>query len=103
MASWKADYFGTKTAVATALGAATLSQAISFDPGQPLNVSDATTLAHFAAAIAMAQGALGALNGAAPNAKVAIWGYRDLSVVAGGASGATGSKIKCEVDEFWPY
>ena len=34
------------------LSAATLAQCESYDSGQPLNTSDATTLAHFNAAVA---------------------------------------------------
>lgn len=98
-ASWKADYAGTKTAVATALGAATLAQAISFDPGQPLNASDTVTLQHFAAAIVMAQAGVAALTGPATKVKVVLTGYRD-SVVAGTIFTAA-SKIDVSVMEKW--
>lgn len=100
MASWKLDFFGTKTAVATEMSAATLAQCVSFDPGQPLNTSDTVLIAHFNAAIVMAQAALAALVGAAPNAKTVLQGYYDTDAAAPiPATGA--SRISVLVSEFW--
>jgi hypothetical protein len=71
------------------------------DPGTPVDETDTTLLAQFAAAISMAQTAIAALDGNAPYVKVLISGYRDLNTAAPSAFGAAGSKIRVEYDEYW--
>jgi len=102
MASWQMTFGpGTKAAVNTAIGAATIAQLTGLDPGVPLNASDATLGAHLAAAKTAAQGALAALTGSAPRATVTIQGYRD-SVAAGVApAGMVASKITITAEEVW--
>ncbi len=103
-ASWQLT-FGpapmTKSALATALSAATISQIQSLnDPGNPIDETDTTLQAHFAAAITCAQAQLTALTGPAPNAVALLRGYRDLNNVAPIAS-ARASRIEVRVDESW--
>jgi hypothetical protein len=102
MASWQISFGpGTKAAVNTAIGAATIAQLTGLDPGVPLNGSDATLSAHLAAAKTAAQGALAALTGSALKATVTIQGYRD-SVAAGVApAGMVASKITITAEEVW--
>ena len=100
MASWQLVISGSKSAVATQLGSASISQATSMD-SPPQVLSGITGLApHFAAAVASAQGQLTALTGLAPNARVAMTGYLDTDTAAPiPATGA--SRINVLVSEFW--
>ena len=86
-----------KANIATDLDSAALSEATFYDP--PPNLSDATTLAHFAAAVSAAQSQLAALTGPATKAKVTLQGYRDAN--AAGQMFEAGSKITVNVIEVW--
>lgn len=101
-ASWQITFGpALKATVTTDLGAATISDiTVLNDPGTPIDETDTTLLAHFAASIAMAQSAMAALTGPAPNAKVLITGYRDLNTVAP-LPATSASKIDVNVTEFW--
>jgi hypothetical protein len=100
VASWQYVVSGTKTAVATALDAASIADATDMDaPAQDL-VGNTTVETHFAAAIVSAQAQLAALTGNAPNARVVITGYLDLNVTAP-LPAAAASKISVLASEFW--
>ncbi len=100
MASWQYIISGTKTAVATALAAASIADATDMDAPVEDLVGNTAATAHFNAAISAAQSQLNALTGNAPNARVVATGYLDLNVTAPiPATGA--SKISVLVSEFW--
>jgi hypothetical protein len=99
MPGWQYTVQGTKTAVATALGSATLANAVSMD-SPPDVLSGAPLTGHFNAAIASAVGQLAALVGNAPNARVQLVGYLDINATPPiPVTGA--SRIDVLVSEFW--
>jgi hypothetical protein len=83
---------------AAALADATISQiTVMNGPGQPVDETDTTLLAHLAAGTSMGQTALTALTGPATRAQVTIVGYRDTATVT--LPAARGSKLKVECVE----